>query len=113
MEKWPNEFEKRRNPRRSAASTGARKRHKQACSRTELVHCTEAELEAWVSENSRCAYCGSEESIQIDHIVPLSRGGAHAIENLQPLCRTCNTVKWNLTEDELFRHIQKMTRPTR
>lgn len=43
--------------------------------------------------DGRCAYCGSCEQIQKDHIIPLSRGGEHAISNIQPLCRTCNLRK--------------------
>lgn len=40
-----------------------------------------------------CVYCGSTENIEIDHIVPLSRGGTHTPENLAPACRPCNRSK--------------------
>lgn len=40
-----------------------------------------------------CTYCGSIEKIEIDHIVPLSRGGTHEPENLAPACRACNRSK--------------------
>lgn len=40
-----------------------------------------------------CTYCGSEEDIQVDHVIPLARGGAHAIGNLVPACRKCNHSK--------------------
>lgn len=43
--------------------------------------------------NGCCAFCGSSESIEVDHIIPLSRGGKHCIENVQPLCRSCNAKK--------------------
>jgi 5-methylcytosine-specific restriction endonuclease McrA len=43
--------------------------------------------------NYSCAYCGSQEDITQDHIMPLSKGGANIIENIQPLCRTCNSSK--------------------
>lgn len=40
-----------------------------------------------------CAQCGTTESLTIDHIVPLSKGGTHRIENLQVLCYPCNQAK--------------------
>jgi 5-methylcytosine-specific restriction endonuclease McrA len=42
---------------------------------------------------SECRKCGSLTNIQIDHIIPLSRGGRHSVGNLQPLCRSCNASK--------------------
>lgn len=43
-----------------------------------------------------CYYCGSKvssKSIHFDHIVPLSKGGAHAVENLCVSCADCNQSK--------------------
>jgi len=36
--------------------------------------------------------CGNPE-VELDHIIPIARGGRHSIGNLQPLCRTCNASK--------------------
>ena len=44
----------------------------------------------------RCALCGahsSERRIEVDHIVPRSRGGANDVSNLQALCDECNRGK--------------------
>jgi 5-methylcytosine-specific restriction endonuclease McrA len=43
--------------------------------------------------NNRCVCCGSEEPLTIDHVKPLSKGGSNYIENIQPLCRSCNSSK--------------------
>lgn len=42
---------------------------------------------------SNCVFCGSNEQITADHIVPINRGGRHSIGNLQPLCFKCNSAK--------------------
>jgi hypothetical protein len=38
--------------------------------------------------------CGSARNLEVDHIVPLSRGGDSDDCNLQTLCRRCNRRKW-------------------
>jgi 5-methylcytosine-specific restriction endonuclease McrA len=45
----------------------------------------------------RCIYCASTEAVQMDHIDPLSKGGAHDPENVVPACRRCNSSKQNKT----------------
>lgn len=44
----------------------------------------------------RCAYCGNESVLTVDHVVPLSRGGTNYIGNLLPACQSCNSSKHNL-----------------
>lgn len=43
--------------------------------------------------SSACAMCGSEKGIEMDHIIPISKGGRHSIGNVQPLCGGCNRSK--------------------
>jgi hypothetical protein len=40
-----------------------------------------------------CLCCGSTENISLDHIVPVSKNGKNKLNNLQPLCVSCNSSK--------------------
>lgn len=40
-----------------------------------------------------CRYCGSEDDLTADHLVPESAGGETTLENLVTACRTCNMKK--------------------
>jgi 5-methylcytosine-specific restriction endonuclease McrA len=50
-------------------------------------------------DGHRCQYCGSMAE-NIDHVVPRSRGGAHAWDNVVAACRPCNTRKRDRLLDE-------------
>lgn len=41
----------------------------------------------------RCVTCGGHEDLCCDHIIPESKGGPTAFENLQSMCRPCNSKK--------------------
>lgn len=43
----------------------------------------------------QCAYCGFKDELEVDHILPLSRGGKDEPNNLQMLCKRCNRTKDN------------------
>lgn len=53
----------------------------------------------WVSrqvferDKYRCVACGTWKDLSVDHIIPRSKGGTNDPENLQTLCRTCNSRK--------------------
>ena len=58
-------------------------------------------LEKW---ERRCAYCGAENvPLEIDHIVPRSRGGSDSVSNLTLACHNCNQKKGNRPVEEFLR----------
>ncbi len=49
----------------------------------------------------RCAYClGGNVPLELEHIVPKSRGGSDRVSNLTLACRPCNQQKGNRTAEE-------------
>lgn len=46
-----------------------------------------------VLSSGECKKCGSKENLQVDHIIPVSKGGNDEMDNLQPLCADCNREK--------------------
>lgn len=49
--------------------------------------------EVWRRDDGQCVKCESRENLHIDHITPLSQGGATIVSNLQVLCQPCNLSK--------------------
>lgn len=49
--------------------------------------------EVWQRDQGRCRQCGADSYLEFDHVIPLSRGGATSVNNLQLLCRRCNLQK--------------------
>ena len=57
----------------------------------------------FLRDNHRCQYCGAAAE-NIDHVVPRSRGGLHAWDNVVAACRPCNARK----EDRLLSEVTSM-----
>jgi len=47
-----------------------------------------------------CGATGKESQLQVDHIVPISKGGKTKIENLRTLCKKCNSGKGNKSDND-------------
>lgn len=44
-------------------------------------------------DNHQCVNCRSSDYLEVDHAIPVSMGGSADINNLQILCRKCNSKK--------------------
>lgn len=52
-------------------------------------------------DGSSCCYCGDEDGpFHIDHVIPLSKGGASEPDNLAVACSLCNVRKKDKSLDE-------------
>lgn len=57
-------------------------------------------------DNATCYLCGTKlnpetDKITLDHVIPLTRGGSHSMDNLKVACVSCNTRKSNKLLSEL------------
>jgi len=76
----------------------------------EKSHKATLTLEQWnkilSNQGNKCAMCGKKFSYSLipekDHIVPLSKGGSLTFENVQALCKSCNSSKSNKIDRTLI-----------
>jgi 5-methylcytosine-specific restriction protein A len=40
-----------------------------------------------------CVLCGAREGLEVDHVVPIAKGGTWTLENAQTLCKACHQEK--------------------
>ncbi|MFQ6121158.1 MAG: RNA-guided endonuclease IscB, partial [Methanosarcinales archaeon] len=59
----------------------------------------------------KCVYCkgkSGDKYLEVEHVIPKSRGGTDRVDNLVIACKTCNMQKGNKTAEEFgFKNIQK------
>ncbi len=89
---------------RNAAHNAAR-RVKQRLNRTSEL--TKIIGEIWDRCGGKCI-CGSGHRIELDHVVPVSRGGTNAKSNFQFLCFSCNRSK---RAKDFHQWLDEMTAP--
>ncbi len=58
-----------------------------------------------------CQYCGVSGKLTLDHVVPRSRGGPSAWENIVASCAPCNLRKGSRLPDEAEMHPRRRPRP--
>ena len=109
-DKWRNENRERHreNSRKWAANNPERFRELQRHAQHRRRSLKDGLFENYTEEewgnllhryDCKCIRCGSSDNIEVDHVVPISKGGTNTIDNLQPLCRSCNAQKWTYDYD--------------
>ena len=66
------------------------------------------------NQNRRCVICGRRrlaKNLQIDHIVPVVRGGTNDFWNLQLACAPCNQRKGIQTNQEFYERYRRIASP--
>lgn len=60
-------------------------------------------------QEGRCAYCKAKltKGFDIDHVVPLSRGGSNWVENIALACPSCNRGKCDRSVEEWMRLLER------
>ncbi|MFH1685521.1 MAG: HNH endonuclease [Candidatus Micrarchaeota archaeon] len=54
-----------------------------------------------------CVYCGKKNELQVEHVVPLDKGGRNDVTNLVIACKSCNSSKRNETPEDWFKRRAK------
>lgn len=71
-------------------------------------------INIYLRDGNRCQYCGrgsSRVEINLDHVIPRSRGGTTTWENVVCSCVPCNVRKGGRTPEEAGMHLRQ--RPSR
>lgn len=77
-------------------SAEASRRRRAAARATAVASISVEDIQAKVSYyGGKCWICRTAEFEHIDHVKPLSKGGAHVLANLRPACAPCNLSKFN------------------
>jgi hypothetical protein len=50
-------------------------------------------IHVFMRDGHKCKLCGSGAPLEVDHVIPVSKGGSSDLENLQSLCIPCNRRK--------------------
>jgi hypothetical protein len=102
----------RQESRRANRRRHGSKSHKHRARKHGVIYEPFNPLEVLARDRWRCQLCGiktpqtkrgtiDDDAPELDHIVPLSKGGGHTRANTQCLCRRCNGKKSNTARGQL------------
>ena len=65
-------------------------------------------LNRWAEFDHACAYCGKPDhradELELEHVIPISRGGDHHLSNIVPACHRCNQSKGRRNAIDWYQH---------
>lgn len=102
---------KRQHSARTTGKAHIRRAQRFGCAVERINKLKVFERDMW-----KCRICGIEaprsamgtgqhNAPELDHVVPLSRGGAHSYSNTQLACRSCNRFKRDMTVEEMLQRL--------
>lgn len=53
--------------------------------------------------DGKCAYCQQKKTLEIDHVIPLSKNGSFTRNNIIPVCKSCNSRKYTSDMETWYR----------
>ena len=94
------EYDKEYNQTDKGRTAYRKSRQKRRAQKTENEH-EDYDFEAICAKyGDICVGCGcADQPLTVDHVIPISKGGADAAHNIQPLCQSCNSHKGTKTID--------------
>jgi hypothetical protein len=54
---------------------------------------SEVRLRVWHRDGGVCKNCGATDDLEFDHIIPVAKGGSNMENNIELLCKHCNSKK--------------------
>lgn len=61
-----------------------------------------------LSENSFLRQKECKFIFTVDHIIPLTKGGTNAMDNLQVACGVCNLIKQDILPEDLMKKLTEI-----
>jgi len=60
--------------------------------------------------DNTCAYCGSADSLIVEHFIPRAKGGPHTLGNILPACQRCNVSKRDHEPERWYKSQQSFSK---